>query len=115
MSVFIKYVANALNLLNEIFAFAIFDTHTKELYIARNHFGVKPLYFYNDGISFLFGSEIKSFFPFKTNKELSYQSFINIFLWSPGEVNPFKFVKKLLPGSYLKLNVNDFSSLQLVF
>ena len=111
---FIKYGADALNLLNGIFAFAIFDTHTKELFIARDHFGVKPLYFYNDGITFLFGSEIKSFFPFKINKELSYQSFINYltFLWSPGEVTPFKFVKKLLPGSYLKLNVNDFSSIQ---
>ena len=65
---FIKFGADALNLLNGIFAFAIFDTHTKELFIARDHFGVKPLYFYNDGITFLFGSEIKSLFPFKINK-----------------------------------------------
>ena len=59
LCVFIEYRADALNLLNGIIAFTIFDTHTKELFIARDHFGVKPLYFYNDGITFLFGSEIK--------------------------------------------------------
>ena len=114
---FIKFGSAALNLFNGIFAFAIYDTFTKELFIARDHFGVKPLYFYNDGISFLFGSEIKSFFPFNIKKDLINEAFINYlsFLWSPGEVTPFKYVKKLLPGSYLNLNLNDFSSIQQVF
>ena len=37
---FIKFGSAALNLFNGIFAFAIYDTFTKELFIARDHFGV---------------------------------------------------------------------------
>ena len=45
---------------NGHFAMGIWDGRRKELFLARDRFGVKPLYFYNDGAKFLFGSEIKS-------------------------------------------------------
>ena len=46
--------------LNGMFAFAIMDPIRKQLYLARDHFGKKPLYFFfQDGI-FIFGSEIKA-------------------------------------------------------
>ena len=45
---------------NGHFAMGIWDSRRKELFLARDRFGVKPLYFYNDGAKFLFGSEIKS-------------------------------------------------------
>lgn len=46
--------------LNGIFAFAIWDSKKKRIYLARDHFGVKPLYFYKDNSCFIFSSEIKS-------------------------------------------------------
>lgn len=46
--------------LNGMFAFAIWDGRTKTLYLARDRFGIKPLYWTKIGDTFLFGSEIKS-------------------------------------------------------
>lgn len=45
---------------NGIFAFAIWDQPRQRLFIARDHLGVKPLYYHQSGGKFLFGSEIKS-------------------------------------------------------
>ncbi len=47
-------------LLNGMFAIAIYDTREHALYLFRDRLGVKPIYFYNQGGNFAFGSEIKS-------------------------------------------------------
>lgn len=109
---YIHFGEQCLNMLNGIFAMAIYDRHEKELFIARDHFGIKPLYLYSDDSMFLFGSEIKSFLEFDIDYAISYEAIINYltFLWSPGEKTPFQKVTKLLPGSYLKFNVNDFKN-----
>ncbi|BDR55656.1 asparagine synthase (glutamine-hydrolyzing) [Xylocopilactobacillus apis] len=44
-----------------MFAFIIWDNKEKKLYGARDFFGIKPMYYYQDGDRFLVGSEIKSF------------------------------------------------------
>src|SRR5262245_14679733 len=46
--------------LNGIFGLALWDAKKRELLLARDPFGVKPLYYYDDGRRLLFGSEIKS-------------------------------------------------------
>ena len=57
---FIHWGSECVERLNGIFAFAIYMHHEKKLYIARDRFGVKPLFYsYNDGV-FLFASEIKA-------------------------------------------------------
>ena len=98
-----------LNELNGIFSLAIFDKTKNELIIARDHFGVKPLYLYQDENSFIFSSEIKTFLEFDIDRSIDIQSISNYitFLWSPGESTPFKNVKKFLPGNYYNLNVNN--------
>ncbi|HHH53987.1 MAG TPA: asparagine synthase (glutamine-hydrolyzing) [Bacteroidetes bacterium] len=105
-----KYGTDLFNMLNGIFAFAIYDRSKKELIVCRDQLGVKPLYFYSYNNEFIFGSEIKSFLQFpELNKELDYESLVNYlhFLYSPGEKTPFKYVKKLLPGHYLKINIEN--------
>ncbi len=50
--------------LNGIFAFAIWDEKNEELFIARDHFGVKPLFYTMQNNSFIFASEIKAIFQY---------------------------------------------------
>ena len=45
--------------LRGMFAFCIYDKNKKELFIARDHFGIKPLYYYKNKEVFLFASEVK--------------------------------------------------------
>jgi asparagine synthase (glutamine-hydrolysing) len=109
-----EYGKELFNLLNGIFAIAIYDNQTNELVIARDHFGIKPLYYYLDGENFLFSSEIKSLIEFNDfNKKLNYSSLANYlyFLWSPGSDTPFEMCKKLLPGHYITVDTKDLRSL----
>jgi asparagine synthase (glutamine-hydrolysing) len=109
---FIEYGKDILKKLNGIFAFAIFNKQTKELFIARDHFGVKPLYYYCDNNLFWFSSEIKSILPLNFDKELDLEAIENYltFLYSPGEKTPYKKVLKLLPGHFISLNINNYES-----
>ena len=50
----------ALDRFNGMWAFIVYDTKTKELFGARDRFGIKPFYYYRDKNSFIFGSEIKA-------------------------------------------------------
>ncbi|WP_338476232.1 asparagine synthase (glutamine-hydrolyzing) [Tetragenococcus halophilus] len=56
-----EYGADIVKKLRGMFAFAIWDRDKQELFGARDHFGIKPLYYYHKNETFLFGSEIKSF------------------------------------------------------
>src|SRR5262245_10430097 len=47
------------------FAFAIFDKRRRSLFCARDHFGVKPFYYYYSGRAFVFASEIKAIFSLR--------------------------------------------------
>ncbi|MBN8681336.1 MAG: asparagine synthase (glutamine-hydrolyzing) [Chitinophagales bacterium] len=93
---------------NGIFAFAFYDTQTKQLLLARDHFGIKPLYLYTDKGHLLFASEIKAFLAFpEFEKQLDPEALAQYlsFLWSPGAKTPFAKVKKLAPGHYMQIDV----------
>ena len=61
---YIHFGKDVVNHLNGIFAFAIWNTKTKELFLARDHFGVKPLFYSFINDTFVFASEIKALFQF---------------------------------------------------
>jgi asparagine synthase (glutamine-hydrolysing) len=109
---FIKFGPSFLQKLNGIFAMAIYDLQENDLFIARDHFGVKPLYIYQDAKQFIFSSELKTFLSFDIDKTLEPKALCNYltFLWSPGELVPFRYVKKLLPGNYLHFNIKKFDA-----
>lgn len=67
---FIHYGYDVVHHLNGIFAFAIWNTRTEELFIARDHFGVKPLFYTQTDHSFIFASEIKSLFQYPGVKKV---------------------------------------------
>lgn len=97
--------------INGIFSFAVWDKKNKELLIARDPFGVKPLYYVDSEEIFAFASELKSILPLFKNEYLNKKLEISntsinrylSFLWCPGKGTPFKKIKKLEPGTYLRI------------
>lgn len=90
-----------LHRLNGIFAFALWDSRSKSLFIARDGLGVKPLYYSSTGRGVAFSSEIKGLLPMVPEaRELDIASLHRYlsFLWCPGEGTPLKAVRKMLPG-----------------
>jgi len=59
-----EYGKDCLKMLNGMFAFAIYDTIKDVIFLARDHFGIKPLYYISNDDSFIFASEIKSILQF---------------------------------------------------
>ncbi len=100
-----EYGAELLNKLRGMFAFVIWDTQSRELFGARDFFGIKPLYYAKMGESLLFGSEIKAFlehpsFEKKLNTK-ALEQYLS-FQYSPGEESFFEGVYKLLPAHYFR-------------
>lgn len=99
------YGQDVLNKLRGMFAFAVYDIEKKQLFAARDFFGIKPFYYApNMGGSFLFGSEIKAFLPHpnfvKELDEAVLENYLS-FQYSVTEDCFFKGVKKLPPAHYL--------------
>ena len=97
-----EYGKKILDRLRGMFAFIIWNKTTKELFGARDIFGIKPFYYYKKGKEFMFGSEIKSFLSHPNfEKELD-EDMIPLYLsyeYSPDERTIFKNVFKL-PGAH---------------
>ena len=95
-----------LDKLRGMFTFAIWDRHAQTLFCARDHFGIKPLYYYqNDAGELLFGSEIKSFLDHPGFKKELNEDQLSLYLsyqFSPGEDTFFRGVKKLLPAHWME-------------
>ncbi|MFT5442777.1 MAG: asparagine synthase (glutamine-hydrolyzing) [Myxococcota bacterium] len=87
--------------LNGIFAFALWDAKKRRMILARDHAGVKPLYYRQDGRKLYFASEMKSLLKVPgTSRELDMASVPDYltFLWVPGEKTLLSGIKKLEPG-----------------
>ena len=60
LNAYAEWGEKALDRFNGMFAFAIWDKHERRLFLARDRYGIKPLYYTCQGNVFLFGSEIKA-------------------------------------------------------
>ncbi len=115
---FIEWGPKAFSLFNGMFSLAIWDKKDKKLFLARDRYGIKPLYYIINESFFAFSSEIKSLkiipkFEIKLNKETLYEYFTfqnifsnktflkNIFLFPVGTYATIDFLKK-------KNNINFF-------
>ena len=90
--------------LNGMFAFALWDSRKRRLMLARDRFGVKPLYYTWDGERLAFASEIKALCTlpgFNVSPDPAALVDYVVFQYSPGERTFFQGVNKLLPGHYL--------------
>jgi len=101
---YLEWGTDCLKRFNGIFAFAIFDKRSNAAFLARDHMGVKPLYFCLHNNVFLFASELKSLLASKmTPKHLDYEAF-NEYLslnYTSGARTLIKGIEQLEAGSYL--------------
>ena len=101
-----EYGVDCLKKFNGMFALCIYDTSKRQLFLARDRIGIKPLYYYYDKKlnRFAFASEIKVFLEIpEFKKEINLKSLNNYFTYRyiPGEETIFNRIKRLLPGHIL--------------
>lgn len=90
-----------LSQLNGMFAFAIWDTRTDSLFLARDGIGVKPLYYTNTPKGFLFASELKALLQEPSiDRSLNLEAihYYLAYLWCPAPHTMLQAVNKLEPG-----------------
>lgn len=102
---YIHFKEDVVKKLNGIFAFAVWDTNNKKLFIARDHFGVKPLYYCFINHNFVFASEIKAILKFPgIEASLDEQGVCELFGIGPAHTagtTAFKNIYELKPASML--------------
>ena len=108
LKAFIYYGYNVVNHLNGIFAFAIWNEGKKELFLARDHFGVKPLFYSIKDNQLIFASEIKALFEYPSiYPKIDEQGIAELFGIGPAHtpgVGVFKGIGELKPANYLVFN-----------
>lgn len=99
-----------LHSLNGMYAGAIYDPVKARLFLFRDRFGIKPLYYTEWNDNFIFSSEIKPLFSGSSRPVLLNESGLATYFtyrYLPGEKTMFHGIKRLPPGSYLEYDLNN--------
>lgn len=110
LEMFNHYGINALNQLVGMFAFAIYDKNKRSLFLARDHFGIKPLFYTVINGAFAFSSELKTLVRIPGfNKTINPKSLVSSlnYLWISGNGTMFNGCHKLPPAHYLTYNKEE--------
>jgi len=100
---FRKWGPDCLSRLNGMFAFAIWDTAEKSLFMARDRFGIKPLYFYQKEKRLIFASEIKGILAAGVEPVSNPEKIGEFLRWGALDYSTetwFRGIHSLLPGHY---------------
>jgi asparagine synthase (glutamine-hydrolysing) len=98
-----EYGAECVRRLNGMFAIAIWDVARQQMFLARDHFGVKPLYYIARQGRLAFASEVKALLQLPDRQAEVNLEALNqymTFLWTPGPLTLFQDVYRLPPGHY---------------
>lgn len=104
VNAYIEYGSECVQQLNGMFAFAIWDTKTRSLFLARDRLGIKPLYYHDGPEGFIFASEIKAILASGQLKSaLARDCVWEYFLYRgiSGERTLFSGINSLLPGCWM--------------
>ncbi len=102
---------DAIHKFNGMFAFALWDKVNNLFFLARDRYGIKPLYYTQllDG-TLVFGSEVKTILEYKQyKKEMNYEAMLEYFTFQNifTDKTLYKNVQMLPAGHYIQLNLND--------
>lgn len=112
LKAYIEYGHDCLKHFNGMFAIAIWDGNKKELFLARDRLGIKPLYYLQNGDELIFASETKAILSGLDKKPALNVQLIDSYMsfgYIPGENTLHQGIKRLLPGHYavLKEGINN--------
>lgn len=105
-----EYGNGFLKYLNGMFAIAVHDTKKNKLLLARDHVGIKPLYYTFNNNRIIFGSEIKSILLSRVvDTQLDVDALGEFLSWEyvPGKATLIKEIKKLEPGYFLEIDLKN--------
>jgi asparagine synthase (glutamine-hydrolysing) len=112
VAAYAKYGEKCLNMFNGQFAIAIWDKQTREIFLARDRVGIRPLFYSANNGTFYFCSEIKGILvnP-EIQRAISAKSLSQIFtFWTSISPNtPFEDIFEVPPGSYAKINKQGYT------
>ncbi|PTB94325.1 asparagine synthase (glutamine-hydrolyzing), partial [Marivirga lumbricoides] len=102
LQMLILYGEKALDKLNGFFAFAFYDVQKQEMLLARDRYGIKPLYYFEDEDRFIFGSELKAILKFGLEKKVDSNALYTYLQlnYLPAPLSMVQGVKKLMPGNF---------------
>lgn len=103
-------IGPTLEKLTGMFALAIYDRVAKKLFLARDRFGEKPLYYGHAGETFFFGSELKSFYGHPLFRPAINRRALKCFFkfnYIPAPLSIYDGISKLLPGHYFELELDS--------
>lgn len=109
LKAYAEFGTGCLDKLNGIFAFAIWDAAKQHLFLARDQFGIKPLYYSQCRDGFLFSSEMKSVLQYeKLDRTIDHQAASDYltYLYCPWPRTMLKSVKKVPPATALLVKHN---------
>lgn len=101
-----EWGAECVHHLNGMFAFAIWDARKGELFLARDRYGIKPLYYYWDGSHLVFGSEIKAILAYgAVQAQVCYEALSEYFAFQNtfSDLTLFEDIRLLPPGCTLTI------------
>ncbi|MCB0743055.1 MAG: asparagine synthase (glutamine-hydrolyzing) [Gelidibacter sp.] len=92
---------------NGMFAIALYNSNTKDLFLIRDRLGIKPLYYYTNGEDFVFASEIKAILSSGLVKAEFNELAVDEYLGNRYVRSPYTFFKNIFqvnPGNYIQIN-----------
>ena len=94
--------------LRGMFAFALWNSRQRSLFVARDRFGKKPVYYVKTNEGFYFASEMKSLRVFDLDWEADPEAIRLFFrfLFIPDPYTPFRNVRKLMPGCWIRYHAD---------
>ena len=112
LHMYVEYGDDFVNELNGMFAFIIYDKNKNKFFVARDHFGIKPLYWYKDDECIIFGSEIKALLAHPKVEAIADTENLYEYLtfqFVMGETTMFRNISKIPPGHYVSIDLNSYN------
>lgn len=118
VAAYLKWGISFVNRLKGMFAILIYDEEKQQMYLIRDRFGIKPLYYLHSDNDFIVASELKAIIQSGISKqEIDYTSMIDYFVYRyvPSPKTIWCDIKKLPPAHYLTICLKTFASEQVAY